>query len=195
MINLESTWYKDEKGNIKSDESVFNKIYSIMNKLKQEGNVFAGKRNRLDFANSAFLIKYENEEIGFIYITKESRYKDALFIDMAIIKEYRGKGIGKLALKQFLEEVQTKAFIIGETKITNEASNPLGNDLGIKILEDKYDYYLFPKSRYEEFLKFNKDKEFEKAMSKEALNSNELLHQVYEEEKIKTKKLIKNKLY
>ncbi len=50
---------------------------------------------------------------------------------------------------------------------------------------------MFPKSRYEEFLKFNKDKEFEKAMSKETLNSNELLHQVYEEEKSKTKKLIK----
>ena len=190
MITLESTWYKDETGNIKPDESIFNKIYNIMNQLSQEGNVFAGKRNRLDFATYAFLINYNNVGIGFIYVTKESRYKDALFIDMAIIKEYRGKGIGKQALKQFLEEVQTKAFIIGETKIINEASNPLGDDLGIKIFEDRYNYYLFPKGRYQEFLEFNKNKGFEKAMLKETLNSNELLRQVYEEEE-KRKKLIK----
>lgn len=191
MVSIECTWYKTESGNYKPNESIYNKIYGIMNKLNEEGNVFAGKKDRLDFAQWSFLIKYNGEGVGFIYVTTEHRYQAGLFIDMAIIKEYRGLGIGKQALEQLLDEVKTQEFLIGEIKNNNEASNKLGNDIGIKILEGKFNYYLFPKDRYEEFMEFNKDKNFENAMLKANMNNTELLQYIYEEENNITKQLIK----
>lgn len=191
MVSLECTWYINEDGNRKANESVYNKIYVIMDKLKEEGNVFAGKRDRLNFAYLSFLIKYNGLDVGFVYIIDENRYSDGLFIDMAIIKEYRGLGIGKQALEQIINKVKTEQFLIGEVKKDNDASNRLSNDIGIKILEDKYNYYLFPKSRYEEFMKFNEDSRFERAMSKPNMNNIELMHQVYDEQYNKPKQLIK----
>ena len=191
MVNLECTLYKSDNGDLKVNESIYNEIYGIMNKLNEEGNVFAGKRDRLDFAPWSFLIKYNGEGVGFIYVTKEHRYQAGLFIDMAIIKEYRGLGIGKQALEQLLDEVKTQKFLIGEIKKNNEASNKLGNDIGIKILEGEYNYYLFPKDRYEEFMEFNKDKKFEDAMLKANMNNTEVLQLAYEEEYNKPKQLIK----
>lgn len=191
MVNLECTLYKSDNGDLKVNESIYNEIYGIMNKLNEEGNVFAGKRDRLDFAPWSFLIKYNGEGVGFIYVTKEHRYQAGLFIDMAIIKEYRGLGIGKQALEQLLDEVKTQKFLIGEIKKNNEVSNKLGNDIGIKILEGEYNYYLFPKDRYEEFMEFNKDKKFEDAMLKANMNNTEVLQLAYEEEYNKPKKLIK----
>lgn len=194
MVSLECTWYKTESGDYKPNESIYNKIYGIMNELNKEGNVFAGKKDRLDFAPWSFLIKYNGEDVGFIYITNEQRYKDGFFIDMAIIKEYRGLGIGKQALEQMLNQVKTKKFIIGEIKNTNEASNRLSNDIGIKLLEGDFNYYLFPKDRYKEFIEFNKDEKFEKAMLKNTMNNSELLHYICAEENNKQKQLIKNKV-
>ena len=116
MVNLECTWYINDNEDWKVNESIYNEIYGIMNKLNEEGNVFAGKRDRLDFAPWSFLIKYNGEDVGFVYVTNEQRYNDGLFIDMAIIKEYRGLGIGKQALEQLLDEVKTQKFLIGEIK-------------------------------------------------------------------------------
>ena len=186
MVELESTWYQNEDGSYTLNETVFERIYGIMSILYKEGNVFTGKRDRLDYSSWGALIKYNKEEVGFIYITKEQRYNPGLFLDMAIIKDYRGLGIAKEALSIFLNAVNTERFIIGETKKNNAASNPLGDDLGIKILEDKYNYYLFPKSRYEEFMEFNEDHRFEKAMLKDTLDSGELIRQLYEQENNKT---------
>lgn len=162
MVELEWTWYIDENNELRPIESVYNKIYSVMNELKKEGNIFAGKIDRLNFTIYSCVIKYNNEPIGFIYATPEGRYDYALFIDMAILKEYRGKGFGKQALKQF-SEIKTKKFLIAETK----DNGTLGEGIAVKIFEDKYNYYLLPRSRYKEFMEFNKDMQFEKAILEE----------------------------
>jgi len=176
-----------------ANEDVFNSIYAIINNLKEEGGVFAGKKDRLDYAPYSCLITYNDNPIGFIYTAREQRYQDAYFLDMAIIKEYRGLGLGTEALNKFIEIIDSieKKFIIGETKHENEASNPLGYSLGQKILEDRYNYYLFPKSRYAEFKEFNKDKRFEQAMARDTLNSRELLIRIYEDEHNAQKRLTK----
>lgn len=193
MVSLECTWYKNEAGCDQPNESIYNKIYDIMNKLNEEGNVFSGKRDRLDFAESSFLIKYNGADVGFVYVAKEGRYRAGLFIDMAIIKEYRGLGIGKNVIEQLIDllKIGDNEFLIGEVKKDNEASNKLSADIGIKILDGKYNFYLFPKSRYEEFMEFNKDNSFERAMQKANMTSNEMLHQTYEDEYNKPKQLIK----
>ena len=186
MVSLISpiNWDEDENKYIIS-ESIYNRMYAIMNKLNEEGNVFAGKKDRLDLAPISALITYNNIDVGFIYATSEFRYKDALFLDMAIIKEYRGHGIGKQTLIQFLDLIDPDEFIIGETKNNNQASNPLGDDIGVRILESEYNYYLFPKSRYEEFIEHNKDNRFEKAMLKNTKNSEEILNEIKQKQLIK----------
>jgi RimJ/RimL family protein N-acetyltransferase len=70
-------------------------------------------------------------------------------IDYSIGKSYRGKGFGKLMLKEILNYFKTSEPIIAYVKIENIASAKIFNSLGFqknKIVEiNKNNYQIFEK--------------------------------------------------
>ena len=158
--------YKDNKEN----EDIVHRIWNIMYLIREEG-VFAGKPDRFAISYYSYLIRYDNKDIGFIYATPEQRYKNGLFIDMALLKEYRGKGIGKEVLENFCLN-HNDIYMFGEVLEDNKASNIISSKVGVEIAPG---YYLFPKDKYEEFINSGELDIFLNNIKQEELSGRELL--------------------
>lgn len=180
MVDIKSVYYK-ENGNSKYDSEISDRIENIINTIEKEKNVFPGKKDRLYTAAVAVLITVDDKDAGFIYATCENRYSKGLFIDMALLKEYRGLGYGKEALNQFVKRVNTgNVYLFGEIESTNVASNAIADHIGIKIIDNDKNYYLFPKERLAEFLEKEDINILRHALSIRAKTSRELLIEAYE---------------
>lgn len=108
-------------------------------------------RSRLICSEISFLIKNNNENIGFILLVKE-KLENTLFLDMFIIKENQNKGFGKEALK-LLSQLTIDKNIIAETKISNVKSISAMDNIGELVLQlnDK-NYYYLPSSKANDFV-------------------------------------------
>ena len=180
MIELKST-VSNIDGKLFFNEDIWNRIEKIMFEIKNESG-FVGKRDRFLKSNISCLITYDNNDVGFIYATQENRYSKGLFVDIVIKKEYRSKGIGKYVLSELSS--RCNVYLFGEIEESNVASNKIAEEVGIKILSSDKNYYFFFKEKYNEFLEINKNHDFEKAVLKNALNSNELYNGIINEERI-----------
>ena len=158
--------YEDDKEN----EDVVNRIWNVMSLIRKDG-VFAGKQDRFAISYFSYLIRYDNKDIGFIYATPERRYRNGLFIDMALLKEYRGKGIGKEVLEKFCL-IHNNIYMFGEVLEYNKASNIISSKVGVEIAPG---YYLFPKDKYEEFINSGELDKFLNNINQEELSGRELL--------------------
>ncbi len=130
--------YEDNKEN----EDVVHRIWNVMSLIRKDG-VFAGKLARFGTSYYSYLIRFDNKDIGFIYATPERRYTNGLFIDMALLNEYRGKGIGKEVLERFCL-MHNDIYMFGEVLEDNKASNIISSKVGAEIAPG---YYLFPKDK------------------------------------------------
>lgn len=147
---------------------IWNRISDVMENIikTSEKGEFVGKYDRFRLSSITYLVTYNNEDVGFIYCVSEYRYDYAFFVDMAIKKEFRGKGIGKDVLSYFVSAYNSGPFLIGEVKKDNFASNKIASYIGTLIYQNEYNYYLLEKNRLAEFNKFNINNEFENSMNK-----------------------------
>lgn len=104
-------------------------------------------QNRLESSTSKIFIFLNDEQpIGQVRFEFE---KNQWLIDYSIDKLHRGKGLGKLMLKEILSYFNTSEPILAYVKIENIASAKIFNSLGFKkneIVEiNKNNYQIFEK--------------------------------------------------
>lgn len=137
---------------------VYEVIYNMMGHEEGIKEIFYNKQNRLYASNPMCLILVNGEIAGFINLVQEE-IDNVKFIDMAISNEYRGKGIGTVAI-QCLNLNYHRPYIIGETLRDNVAGNRIGHKLGKFVyVGNKSNYYLFQPNRLNYFVGSNEFKE------------------------------------
>lgn len=141
-------------------------LYSMMNTEEGIREIFGGRDDRIMTAKSSWLIKANDNNIGFINLVTEKANSNFLFLDMGIIKAYRGKGYGK----KFLEEVQhiterkeDYTYVLMETRCNNDSANGISKSVGFYLTTfDDRNVYLLQKSRLQEFIDTNQMEELAK---------------------------------
>ena len=133
-----------------------------------------GNENRIRLAYLAGLIVYKNEEVGYICVVGEKRYKKVVFVDMSIIKEYRNMGIGSSAMGELISNYNYSEYLIGEVTKNNIGANKSAAKFGSLIpINNDHNYYMFSKRGLESF----NINEFEQKMSiSESEYQKRLLH-------------------
>lgn len=140
-------------------------LYSLMNTEEGIREIFGGRDDRLMTASNSWLIKANDNNIGFINLVTEKANHKFLFLDMGIVKAYRGKGYGK----KFLEEVQSEVensnltYVLMETRQDNDSANGVSKSVGcyLTTFGDR-NVYLLQKSRLQEFIDTNQMEELAK---------------------------------
>lgn len=139
-----------------NNEEISFRILKVMNKIRSQSieYEFAGNEYRYKAATVSFLITENNADIGFIYLTDEDK-KNMFFLDISLLKKYRGHGIGFEAIKELLKRYKNcgiKKFILAEVEYDNEACNKMMNKLGCIKVSEKH--YLMQPERLKEFRDF-----------------------------------------
>ncbi len=161
-----------EKENVRLEVSNFGNekdYFDLCNMMDKEDGIkeiFGGRRDRLMAADCSWMIKANDKNVGFINLVTEKVNHRFLFLDMGIIKAYRGKGYGK----RFLGEVQKKLeesnypeYVLMETKQDNNSANKISKDVGCYLTSfDDRNVYLLQRSRLQEFVDTNKMEELAK---------------------------------
>ena len=140
-------------------------LCSLMNTEEGIREIFGGRYDRLMTAKNSWLIKANDNNIGFINLVTEKANHKFLFLDMGIVKAYRGKGYGK----KFLEEVQSEVensnltYVLMETRQDNDSANGVSKSVGcyLTTFGDR-NVYLLQKSRLQEFIDTNQMEELAK---------------------------------
>ena len=128
----------------------FDEILYLINNDLEIGDIFKGREDRLLSAAMLSTIYDKDKLIGFANLIKEKQNPNFLFLDVGIIKEYRGKHVAS----QILEELkEIPKYIIVETKEDNLLANKSLEDRTVKLLEvNDRNVYLLQKERYNEFI-------------------------------------------
>lgn len=94
------------------------------------------KRLTLNHLHEIFIYKENNKEVAyFISIEKDN---NILITHLAVIKEYRGKGIGKKLLENIIEYYKNKNLIIVEA----ESEEMANNEKELEIIKRRKKYYM-----------------------------------------------------
>lgn len=98
----------------------YDKIIELINSDEMIKSVFGGREDRLYTAQMLSTIYDKDMLIGFANLIKEKQNPNFLFLDVGIIKEYRGKHVAS----QILEELkEIPKYIIVETREDNLLAN------------------------------------------------------------------------
>ena len=140
----------------------FDEILDLISTDEGINEVFEDIKNRLLTAPLLSTI-YDNKTsklIGFANLVKEKQNDDFYFLDVGIIKEYRGRHVASYILEE-LKDI-TK-FIIVETKQSNVlGNNSLRNRTAFLFEQGDRNVCLLQKDRLEEFM----DKGYYEKLSK-----------------------------
>lgn len=142
-----------------------NDMFYMMNYEDGIKDVFRGKNDRLNTTSVSWMIEADNKNIGFINLVVEKANYNFLFLDMGIIKDYRGKGYGKKFLKEVQELVEDSdlPYVLMETKKDNINANIAAREMTCFITEvEDRNVYLLQKSRLQEFIDSNQMEELAK---------------------------------
>lgn len=139
-----------------NSEEVRLRISNIMDRLHREriGYEFAGVSRRFRASVISFLIVDNNEDIGFLYLTDEDK-PDMLFLDISILRQYRGEGIGYKAIKELLNRCRNcgvRHFILAEVEPDNIACLNVMKKL--KSIQVSQKHFLLQPERIKEFRDF-----------------------------------------
>lgn len=133
-------------------DAVKNDLVQMIIDYTRKSDIFYTKSNRVLFSNVKTIIFKNEQPIGFLNLVDE-KVKGALFADIYIDNEYRGKGYASLAYNDLMNKYNGNEFILAETKKDNIGANMSLLKLGTLIKEkDDINYYLMDKSRIDEFL-------------------------------------------
>lgn len=136
---------------------LINRVKKVMSILGREG-VFAGKESRFVSSKLAFLITVDGQDAGFIYfVNEDNKSSKILFLDLAVLKEYRGKEVAYTYMKEILDnkELIKNRFVIAEVEETNKSSLRLLEKFGSVKVGNKH--YLLQPERLIEFNCFIED--------------------------------------
>lgn len=122
-------------------------INSIKDRLKSSSN-----NEKFSFA-SAYVIESKNKPIGYTYLSPLS--KDVAFIELSILKEYRGLGLGKLSIDEIINYL-FENYNIKELRADVDPSNKKSIDMlsSSNFYPDEEQY---EKNNYEGKIEFVKD--------------------------------------
>lgn len=105
--------------------------------------VFYEQYQRLDDAEFISLIQSSNHQtLGFLNLVDED-ISNTLFLDIAIMKEFRNSQIGKRAIIQMLETYQTSKYLIAETQVDNISAKYMLDFFGDFFYQEKDLMYYF----------------------------------------------------
>ena len=117
-------------------------------------DIFSGKKTRLLFSPLTYIIEVDSKDIGFFNLVDE-QVEGIFFVDLGIIKEYRGKGIAKEVLST-IPSIKCSNFIVSEVKKDNIPANKVSSQIGVMVTEtEDRNFYLMQKERLEEFIDSN----------------------------------------
>jgi len=87
------------------------------------------------------IIVYDNEEIGYVETNEEDNIVH--IVELEILPEYQGKGIGSSIIKDIIEytDASQKRVRIGCFKI-NRGAKRLYESLGFKVIEETETHYI-----------------------------------------------------
>ena len=138
------------------DSKTSYRVFDVMKELHKRriGFEFVGTERRFKAADIAFVITEEDKDIGFLYLTNEGK-QGMYFLDICILREYRGRGIGYEAIKELLKRYNNAAiknFVIAEFESDNiSCLNVMKKLGGIKVSEK---HFLIQPERLKEFREF-----------------------------------------
>lgn len=189
MIDLIRVYIRDD------NLPLINRIEAVMSKLKKE-LCFSGSRTRLLLSKLAFLITVDEEDAGFIYfVNEDDKTKEILFLDLAVLSEYRNQKVASACLKKILNDdnLIKNRFVLAEVSPDNEASLGLMKSLG--TIQVSHKHFLLQPNRLEEFnnhIRINKVN-----IEEELLDYYETLYECIAIEEITTKnpEIEKSKTY
>ena len=104
--------YKEFQTNSKSD---------MINEVEQR-LVLSRSVDNLEYANS-YLIKYENNIVGYLYLTAKSKKDSYIYLEMSILKEFRGKHLGRMLLEEITNYIYEKNTDLREIRFSIDRSN------------------------------------------------------------------------
>lgn len=131
-------------------------LYNMMTNEEGIRDIFFGRFDRFITASISWLIKANDENVGFINLVVEKANYNFLFLDMRIIKAYRGKGYGKKFLKEVQEIVEREKdlpYVLMETKKDNDSANGISRSVECYLTSfGDRNIYLLQKSKLQEFI-------------------------------------------
>lgn len=132
-------------------DDIISKINNMMIFEKGIKEIFSDKTDKLLNSVVSALIFIDEKQIGFINVFSEN-LDNILFVDAAIIEEYRGNGYIKEALKLLISEIKFDKFLLCETTNVNcQAMNSLRYIGQLVYTNGNRKFYLFPKTCATEF--------------------------------------------
>lgn len=168
-MNRENITLKQTDWNSQKD---YSDLYSMMNTEDGIKEIFGDRQDRLMTTVISWLITANSNHIGFINLVEEKADHNFLFLDMGIIKAYRGKGYGKKFLeevKQIVEKEKDFPYVLMETKQDNDNANGISKGIGCYLTSfDDRNIYLLQKSRLQEFIDTNQMEELAKHYEKKS---------------------------
>lgn len=157
-VRLEMSNWKNQKD--------YSDLCDMMDKEDGIKKIFGGRSDRLMATDNSWMIKANDKNVGFINLVTEKANHRFLFLDMGIIKAYRGKGYGKRFLgevQKIVEENDYFTYVLMETKQDNDSANKISKDVGCYLTSfDDRNVYLLQRSRLQEFVDTNKMEELAK---------------------------------
>ena len=157
-VRLEMSNWKNQKD--------YSDLCDMMDKEDGIKEIFGGRSDRLMATDNSWMIKANDKNVGFINLVTEKANHRFLFLDMGIIKAYRGKGYGKRFLgkvQKIVEENDYFTYVLMETKQDNDSANKISKDVGCYLTSfGDRNVYLLQKSRLQEFVDTNQMEELAK---------------------------------
>ena len=138
---------------IKAKSDLFiSEIYRMMVEELGIKDVFKRQTDRLSMAEYKYLIRYENNIVGFVNLVKEHDNEDFLFLDMGIKGKYKGQGIGRTVLNK-IKEMNIDKYIIAEASVYNLPANEAIRNIGFGLaIINRNSYFLLQEDRLREFM-------------------------------------------
>lgn len=136
-----------------NNDNISFRIIKVMNKIRSQSinYEFWGNESRFKASIISFLIREDDQDVGFMYLTDEQK-PGMLFLDISIIKSYRARGLGYEAIKELLKRYNNcgvKQFILAEVENDNTACLNVMKKLGAIEISEKH--FLLQPERLVEF--------------------------------------------
>ena len=78
--------------------------------------------NFLEFSN-AYLILYDDNIVGYLYLTAKSKVGEYIYLEMSILKEYRKKHLGRNLLEEITNYIYYENDNLKEIRFSIDRSN------------------------------------------------------------------------
>lgn len=93
----------------------------MINEIEQR-LVLSRNVESLEYANS-YLIVYKNNIVGYLYLTAKSKKDSYIYLEMSILKEFRGQHLGRMLLENITDYIYENNTDLREIRFSIDRSN------------------------------------------------------------------------